>query len=75
MLVGRNCAEGGVSKCPAHPERDAESFVVLFERPILHRYWEGSVCRECLKKALEMLANSVGVGPKMLVQRMGEEPV
>lgn len=62
-------------KCPVHPEREAESFVVLYEKPVLHRYWSGAVCKECLRKALELLGTRKDAGPKMLVQRVGEEVV
>lgn len=64
-----------VVKCSAHPDHEATDFVVLYERPVLHRFWKGSVCKECLKGALEMLAGQPTAGPKLLIQRIGEEAV
>lgn len=60
-------------KCATHPDHIAADFVVLYERrPILHRSWQGAVCQECLRGALEMLARKPAAGPRLLIGRIDD---
>lgn len=62
-------------KCSAHPDHVATDFVVLYERPVLYRFWKGSVCKECLLEALKTLSEATDGRTIMSIQRIGEEIV
>ena len=64
-----------MTKCAAHPDHEATDFVVLYERPVLHRFWKGSVCKECLGEALKALGEATDGRTMMSIQRVGEETV